>query len=59
MPYSIGFDIDVEIASNLVKNKKRIIEIPISYSRRNQSEGKKLNVLDGWLILKRMLFTLK
>ena len=57
LPVSIGFDIDVEIATNLVSENNTIKEIPISYKRRSQTEGKKLKLTDGWKILKRILFT--
>jgi glycosyltransferase involved in cell wall biosynthesis len=53
---SVGFDIDVEIASNLVSKNMLIIEIPITYNRRSSNEGKKLKISDGWKILKRMIF---
>jgi len=57
LPVSAGFDIDVEIATNLVSENNTIKEIPISYKRRSQTEGKKLKLTDGWKILKRILFT--
>jgi len=53
---SAGFDIDVEIATKLVSKNNTIKEIPISYKRRSNIEGKKLKLLDGWKILKRILF---
>ena len=56
-PVSTGFDIDVEIATKLVTRNNTIKEIPISYKRRNYTEGKKLKLADGWEILKRILFT--
>lgn len=59
LPQSIGFDIDVEIASILVSRKIPISEIPIRYIRRSQSEGKKLQLSDGWKILKRIIFFTK
>ena len=57
LPVSAGFDIDVEIATNLVSENNTIKEIPISYKRRSHIEGKKLKLTDGWKILKRILFT--
>jgi len=57
LPVSTGFDIDVEIATNLVSKNITIKEISISYKRRSQIEGKKLKLIDGWKILKRILFT--
>ena len=56
---SVGFDIDVEIASNLVSINNSINEIPISYKRRTKTEGKKLKMSDGWKILKRIIFYTK
>jgi dolichol-phosphate mannosyltransferase len=56
---SKGFDIDIELSSFLTKNnRKKIIQKPLKYKRRSIEDGKKLRVLDGWIILKRILFTL-
>ena len=57
---SKGFDIDVEILSFLTKNSRRakIPQIFLKYKRRSFDEGKKLKVSDGWVILKRIIFTL-
>ena len=56
---SEGFDIDIELSSFLTKNNRRkIIQVPLEYKRRSIEDGKKLRVLDGWIILKRILFTL-
>jgi len=54
---SIGFDIDVELTSFLTRNnrKKSIPQVLIGYKRRTISEGKKLQVFDGWKILKRII----
>jgi len=52
---STGFDIDIEIAIQLIKNKLRLIEIPLSYKRRGKSDGKKLKMSDSWIILKRII----
>ncbi len=49
------FDIDVEIARNLVMNNKKIKNINVDYLRRNKSQGKKLKMRDGMKILYRML----
>ena len=57
LPVSVGFDIDVEIATNLISENTTIKEIPISFKRRSQAEGKKLKLTDGCKILKRILFT--
>ena len=56
---STGFDIDVEISTMLTKNNKysKIKQIQLNYRRRNYQQGKKLNISDGWKILKRILLT--
>ncbi len=41
------FDIEPEITSKIIKNKNKIIEIPISYEGRSFEEGKKINWKDG------------
>jgi len=57
---SEGFDIDVELSSKLthLKGNNRIYQRFLSYRRRAKSEGKKLKVSDGWIILKRMILSL-
>ena len=42
-----GFGIEVEILSKFLKTKNRIIEIPINYSARSYSQGKKIKIKDG------------
>jgi glycosyltransferase involved in cell wall biosynthesis len=37
-----GFDIDIELTAQLAKVRARIQEVPVSYTRRSYSEGKKL-----------------
>ena len=49
------FDIDVEIASHLVKQKKTFDTIFLTYHRRNIYQGKKLRLRDGLRILYRIL----
>ena len=49
------FGIDVEIASQLMNTNKKIDEVILHYSRRNKHQGKKLKMLDGFYILKRIL----
>jgi dolichol-phosphate mannosyltransferase len=44
---SMKFDMDIEITAKALKNKLRIIEVPISYQPRNYSEGKKIRWADG------------
>ena len=46
-----GFAIEVEVLSKYLKKNKKIIEVPISYDGRLFSEGKKINLRDGLLIL--------
>ena len=50
------FDFEPEITAKLLKNGKRIIEIPISYEGRHWTEGKKITWKDGiaalWSIIK-------
>ena len=50
-----GFDIDVEISAALTKKMNEIKSVYLSYTRRSQTEGKKLNYWDGWSILKQIL----
>lgn len=46
-----GFDIDVEIIANALKNKMRIFEVPVTYIPRTYKEGKKIRWADGlWAI---------
>lgn len=42
-----GFDMDVEIISNALKKKMRILEAPVSYHPRSYKEGKKIRWVDG------------
>jgi len=42
-----SFDIEIEIVSKAIKNKLRLIEIPICYTPRTYAEGKKIRVKDG------------
>lgn len=54
---SKGFDIDVELTKFLSKNNqgKKIAQVFLKYKRRSIKDGKKLRILDGWVILKRIL----
>ena len=56
---STGFDIDVELSSILTKinNKKPILQVLLNYKRRTIQEGKKLEISDGWKILKRIFLS--
>ncbi len=42
-----GFGIEVEILSKFLKTKNKIIELPINYSARSYSQGKKIKIKDG------------
>jgi hypothetical protein len=44
---SSGFDIEPEITAKLLKRGYRIKEVPIAYSYRRYSEGKKITWRDG------------
>ncbi|MFP4465533.1 MAG: glycosyltransferase family 2 protein [Candidatus Goldiibacteriota bacterium] len=48
---SNGFDIEPEFTAKLLKRKKRIYEVPISYYGRNYDEGKKIRAKDGFIAL--------
>ena len=54
---SLGFDIDIELSSFLTKNNRAagIKQVLIPYKRRSINQGKKLKIIDGWLILKRII----
>ena len=52
---SIRFDIDVELAAILVNKNVHVREIPLTYTRRDLSEGKKLRLWDGLSILRRIV----
>ena len=49
------FDIDIEIASHLIKKHNNVSNIDINYNRRSRNDGKKLKFIDGFLILYRMI----
>ena len=38
-----GFDFDAELTASILKNRFKILEIPITYNPRNYQEGKKLH----------------
>ena len=56
---SSKFDIDIELASKLVKKIKNITNLRIGYVRRSKSEGKKLRIYDSFSILVRILKSIK
>ena len=56
---SQGFDIDIEMTIFLTKSdpNKNIKQVLLNYNRRSFAEGKKLKISDGWIILRRILFS--
>ena len=44
---SMGFEADHEITAKLIKQKYKIVEIPVSYKPRTKEEGKKINFFDA------------
>ena len=44
---SNNFDIEVEMTIKLLKNKNKILELPVSYNPRTHKEGKKIGFKDG------------
>lgn len=49
------FEIEPEITAQLLKNNYKIIELPISYHRRNYQQGKKIKARDGFLAIKTLI----
>ncbi len=54
---SKGFDIDIELNSYLIQKFNNVNIIPLSYTRRNTNEGKKVSLYDGFKILFRVFTT--
>jgi len=48
------FDIDAEMACRLMRDRYRIIELPVSYAPRSRREGKKLGWWAGWGVLRQI-----
>ena len=46
-----GFSIEIELLSKFLKFNKSIVEVPIKYTGRSYSEGKKIKSKDGILYL--------
>ena len=44
-----GFNAEIEITAQLLKQKEKIVEIPISYQPRTKKEGKKIRLYNGIL----------
>ena len=51
-----GFCIEVEILSKFLRSSDKIIEIPIRYTGRKYSEGKKINLFDGFSIFIKIIW---
>ena len=49
------FDIDIEIASVLIKKYSTANNIAIDYKRRSMDDGKKLKIFDSFSIIKRII----
>ena len=47
-----GFSFCPEFSTKIVKLGYRIFEVPISYSPRSKSEGKKITYIDGFFVIK-------
>ena len=54
---SNGFDIDIELTSiiSFLNKKKKVTQVFLDYTRRTSKEGKKLKIIDGWIILARII----
>lgn len=46
-----GFEGDHEITANLIKNKIKILEVPINYEPRTVEQGKKIRMVDGLIAI--------
>jgi glycosyltransferase involved in cell wall biosynthesis len=44
---TVGFDIEPELTARLLRAKRRLVEVPISYNPRTADEGKKMRFIDG------------
>ena len=45
------FNIEPEITAKIIKNKHRILELPIEYKARTLQQGKKITWKDGFIAL--------
>ncbi len=50
-----GFETDHEISAKLVKEKYKIIEVPVKYNPRSIADGKKINFFDGLKAIKTII----
>jgi glycosyltransferase involved in cell wall biosynthesis len=46
-----GFDFEPEFTARVLKRKLRLIEVPISFSPRHYSEGKKIRIKDAFIAI--------
>lgn len=49
-----GFDLDAEMACRLMRDRYRIVELPVSYRPRSRRQGKKLGWAAGWGVLRQI-----
>ena len=49
------FDIDPELAAKMLKGKRKLIEVPISYRGRAYEEGKKIHWQDGFRVINTLI----
>ena len=54
-----GFEIEPEVTKLLIQSNINIKEIPVKYSPRSRSEGKKISFLDGFKTLKYLISDVK
>jgi dolichol-phosphate mannosyltransferase len=47
-----GFELDHEITARILAQGKRIVEVPIAYTPRSRTEGKKIGVRDWFIALR-------
>lgn len=54
---AVGFEIDVELSAILTINNRysSIKQVQLEYNRRTRVQGKKLQISDGWTILKKII----
>ena len=50
-----GFAIEVEVLSKFLRNKHKIVEVPIKYHARSYEDGKKIKLIDGIKIFAKIL----
>jgi len=50
-----GFEIEAEIAAQLLRRRVRIFEVPVHYHARSHDDGKKLTTTDGLRVLRMLV----